>query len=88
MTTTTAPVPTDDDYQPTRWDNIKWYVGYHLLGTALFAVAQRLKMLGERTSGEAPFTFQEDSRQSYDHGYRMGQRAAVRTLTARVEVTR
>ncbi len=61
-----------DEFHMTRWDDVKWFIGYRVTRAVLEGAAQRLKMLGERAAGEQPRTFAEDSRRNYDWGYKIG----------------
>ncbi len=75
-TTTADPLA----YQPTRWENVKWHIGYRIVSTALFAIAERTKMLAERAAGEKPFKFEQDVHRHYEWGYRIGQRDAFKIV--------
>ena len=61
-----------DELQLTRWDDVKWFIGYRVTRAVLERAAERLKMLGERAAGEQPSTFAEDTQRNYSWGYKIG----------------
>ena len=67
MTTTAAPI-VEDDYVPTRLDLARDRLGERIVG-----LAERLRMLGERVTGNRAHTDAEEFRLTYDWGYKIGR---------------
>ena len=67
MTTTAAPIVEDDDYVPTRLDLARDRLGERIVG-----LAEHLRMLGERVTGNRAHTDAEEFRLTYDWGYKIG----------------
>ena len=81
MTTVThsTTTPASDGWNPTRLAAIRYEVGYNL-GGQLITLAERLRMLGQKVSGDRPTTDEADIRSTYDWGFRIGRDQALRTL--------
>ena len=88
-TTTTGGLSTsrdaldEDDYAPTRWENLKWAVTY-TTGWRIIGAAERLRMLGQRVAGDKPLTDEESRKRDYGWGYEMGRKTTVRQLARTV----